>query len=138
MTVKNTISRWCDKFKHTVCKNIRLLEVLIFRSRLFHCKMADRRTIFLNSFEIFFEERSILHSSSIVFKASFEVALIVPINASKHYIVPVAITDKKLHYKLGCKYVALSLCLWSAVQILVERYKAYLKDFGIKVVKSVI
>ena len=95
--------------------------------------MADRRTIFLNSFDFFFffEERSILHSSSIVFKASFEVALIVPINASRHYIVSVAITNKTLHYKLGCKYIALSLCLWSAVQILVERYKVCVKDFGI-------
>ena len=79
-----------------------------------------------------------MHSSSVVFKASFEVALIVPTNAGKHYIVSVRISGKKLHYKLGCKYVPLSLCLWSAVQILVEHYKVYVKDFGMKVVKSVI
>ena len=40
MTVKNTISKWSDKFKDTVSKSIRLLELLIFRSTLFHCVMA--------------------------------------------------------------------------------------------------
>ena len=50
----------------------RLLEFLIFRSRLFHCIMADREKYFFKKVLSSFEESNSLHAFSTVFKASYK------------------------------------------------------------------
>ena len=70
MTIKTLLADGVINLRILFLKILRLLEFLIFRSRLFHCIMADRKKFF-KKFMSCFEKKNILHTSSKVFRAFY-------------------------------------------------------------------